>query len=351
MRLALSTVKIIESKLTGFWIDAHLELESGEIDYNDDAKDFKRVSFPVETNGIKTKYLIEKINDGSSVSEYLCILFNSKLLGSEYLNGINQYTVVDIYNSLINQNIVFFSFENFIKAKISDIDIKTDFNMSIEAFDHLLTYLNNNTVPRTEKDFGNRVYRRTDNMGIEWSDRRKSTEKSPYVKFYHKSKELIYNSDEFYKNYFQNGIQKDLIRLEFTIKGKKHLKRLVGKSLNIENTLQDLFYLTQDEYKKISIQILKKHIKMGENMKNHENNDKITPLEIVLSNVIAFYQKNGMSITETVIDLTKNLNKQQKYDWKIKLQDIYKNYSFLTQESISSEFEVIDFLETLGIAD
>ena len=246
IRIPYKAVNILNDELLGHWVDAKINKETGELIYVDDSKPecektFKRLSYNIEHNGIKTKYLVEKLSNGKTVDLFVCILLNSKLLKEDYFKGISPETIDKIYNELMAHNVVSFNRELLEFSFISDVDIKLDFLHCDPA--HLLKHLKSCTKSSNKFGFGARVENKKDMQGIVWGDRKKANFSCPFVKIYNKNIEAAYNSSEFFTTYnpispLQSELITDLVPVS---KGNTH--KLITKKSK---------YLSNDELNSIS---------------------------------------------------------------------------------------------------
>lgn len=352
VRIPLSKVKILSTRLQGKWVSAHINVEDGEVEYG--SEDFKKLAFPVEEDGIKTKYLIERINDGRFVSDYLCILINSKLLKEDYLQGITEDNLYKIYDALKAHRVVEFTFEDFLYSTASDIDIKADFKHP--KISSILNFFKAITIPSKDLGRGFKCNDRKDNSMIQWSHRRSATESCPFVKIYGKTQELIYSSDEFMHKYV-SVVPDDLVRLEYTIKGKKHLQRLLGRTVQASNKLFDILTLSQEQKNDFAVGILRKHIDTNKvgfmcNKARRVDRENTAPVEAVLLSAIELGEMNGMDVSETIAFLLRHVEtKQARYHWKKKISEVYVNHTSRKEDELNAEFETIDFIEELGLMD
>jgi hypothetical protein len=197
----------------------------------DDESNFKRIAYaPKElaSQGISIKMMIVERRalpyledkDERSFSS-LVILINSKLLKEDYFKGITKDTVKKIWEGLQLLGLFSFSFEAFLNSPVVDVDFKVDFeNMPQKQFKEVIEYLNKMCKPVL-------IERGTKNLGIQYSYRKnaKNYISNPFIKLYHKTTELKYNSDVF-ANKFLNLKGKNIVRIEGTVKNKKHFKSL-----------------------------------------------------------------------------------------------------------------------------
>lgn len=304
-------------------------------------KEMKTNSLKIEENGISTYYGIEKqVDSDRRTYSYLVILFNSKLLKGEYLNGIWKDNIKLIYDALIGHRVVYFSYDDFMNGYVTDVDFKKD--ITTEYFDKILIEVNKYTKPSKMKNRGTRVYNRVGhNRGIDFGERKTATPSYPFLKIYDKETELRNNSTEFYQS---NNIQipSNLIRIEFTIKNRKHFRRYEIE----ENTLNSVLNLEGGKLYSILKDIFSIHLEPRKPkapvMKN------LSPTDLIICNSIYFMLEGGVSIGNIVDSLTDNIeSKVARSRTKRKLNDLYR-YHIKDQKVDIINKEVNGFFESIG---
>ena len=94
------------------------------------------------------------------------------------------------------------------------------------------------------------------NLGLEINSRAKATPSKPYIKNYFKEIELQTKSLQFYDLFLKEHLKnnndtiKDLARIEYTIKGYSHKKRLIDKAIlkNNYKTLNELVHIDENSF-------------------------------------------------------------------------------------------------------
>lgn len=347
LRIPIQKVEIIEPALKGNWIKAVISVDTGEI--IEDPEKFKTKAFGVEKKGIKTKYLCQKISNGRTVEDFLCILFNSKLLKGRYLEGITAENVGIVHDELIKQNVISVSFEDFLNGICTDIDFKADYELGENvSFDDILTKLDNMTLKTSDREKGNRIFRQKGNYGIEWSKRQFSSNSNPYVKIYHKSKELLHNSNIFYNEYIGSVVE-NLIRVEWTLKGKKHaesfnLQKESGKRIQVafdDMRFLNLLALSDINKNHMSTQIMSKHIE-GIVKMIKEKKDGMNPADLLIKNMLKYFKENNMGLFEAFKILTEGMNKRSRWQYKKKIEELWA--IDMDKKKYDSQLKVYDFL-------
>jgi hypothetical protein len=259
LRIPISECEILDQGLTGNLIIVN-DKTGMVLDHI-----FKKNAYPINDNGINIYFAIEQQTTANqSRKEFLTMLVTSKLLKDKYFEGIRKDNITNIYDALMSYKVVFFSYESFLNSELTDVDFKkdissTDINSIIKGCFGL-----------TKEDHKYseicKKYDTKTNKGIQWS-RRETTETStkPFIKIYHKGLDLLKSkSNEFYKNYLlgtpaENTVD-NRIRIEFTIKNKKHFRNHKITSTK----LKDILSLSSEIKNKMFIKSLSNHLDVYE---------------------------------------------------------------------------------------
>lgn len=254
VRIPLNKVKIINPAIGETW---------GEVSSNGELSslEFKHKRFTHKSAGATTSYLIQKRKcDAYNNELFLIILFNAKLLGSHYFQGIHSKNINFIYSIIQAQGHALFSFDDFINGAVTDCDIKRDFPTTGKAHqEQIVKGFKALTKLSASKSKGCTVGISEKIVIIQWSKRDTATQASPHVKFYSKDLELQHQSNVFKMEHDLSG--DSVLRLEATIKDRDHFRHLIGsRSKNQTFTLYDLFSLSPEKMIAIINSMLHKHI-------------------------------------------------------------------------------------------
>ena len=205
------------------------------------------------------KWAIEKVTtEKGRANKYLTIQVNSKVLHQHYFKGISLHTVKTVYKQLMNEKVVKFSLKTFLNAECTDIDFKKD--VINEHFRKAITVLNEMSKPFKQYGKGANAFLKKDNLGIEWSNRRTASPTNPFLKLYHKGLQCLKHKEmeAYYNEYLKGGedVITNRIRIEFTLKNKRHLKNWDIQS----QKFIDLLKLSQDKKNEMLEGIVKHHL-------------------------------------------------------------------------------------------
>jgi len=307
IRIPINKVEILSNELSGkrsfYNGDTGEEIENLKVfdessnewvSVNDYESEFKKRSREIREDGITTRFAIEKQQIGfktSITAEYLVILFNSKLLRERYFEGITEENIDLIYECLVAYKIASFSFTDFLSAECTDVDFKKDINYESD-FSILTKTLYGQT--RESRDTGKGAWRKNgkENQGIQFS-RRETTQfkTNPYLKIYHKGVELEYNSTEFRDLYLPDIDCSNRIRIEATVKNKKHFRALFGKAFNTE--LQSVLMLSNEQKELIFQVAAKAHLQPL--VRKSKVDSGMTPTKIMLLSALNIIMDKGIS--------------------------------------------------------
>jgi hypothetical protein len=273
IRLPLEEVTVINPDLNRTFNEVS---DLGELS----SSEWKKKALTIKTKGITTRYAIQKSNAvRSEMRHFLVILFNSKLLGENYLSGIHGGTWLDVYDQIIKQNIVMFSPNTFLDGFITDVDIKRDVIASNDQIKATIENLKVRTKPSKQKSAGYSS-RITENiMILQYSKRDVATITYPHVKIYAKTLELLFNSNDFAYNFHLENIG-NIMRTEATIKNKDHFNTLI-KPTQVESfSLKAILSLSQTKLEHMLKEMVQKHI-YTDTLKMPDNSGNLTLSEML----------------------------------------------------------------------
>ena len=287
---------------------------------------------------IRTTFKIDKKISFNAVEEsyrigHLVVFVNAKQLQNNYLQGITKDTIKDVYNYIISLGAVYFSYEDFMNARILDIDVCRDFICPSDVDhntdrDKLFSSLKSG-VDESKRAIVNKYKQTTLYYN---QDRERATIGKPHIKLYDKTAELRgYRDDQdnsggkkvrdnslsFYIEYLAGTqvdriIHKGIIRLEYTLKNAKALDHF---GLIKVRTLKDLINIdssTLDAACKKMFSKYYKDIPMPKETNREELKD-LTPDSLILVDSIEFIMSVRSDYnTEDILKLLTNKIRQYK---------------------------------------
>lgn len=340
IRIPMQEVLVLDNTLLTGW--TKFSEETGIID-----EEFKDHAIKFNDNGIKTKYLITSIflkNKGRK-EEFLIILINSKKLKQRYLEGITKDNISIVYDYLISQEVVYFTYIDFINSECTDVDFKTDLNIELDKFRKGVTGLKKQAKTSINTGRGCNVFNQKRNVGIEFSKRGTTAYKSnPFLKLYYKTLELNGNSAVFREEYLKEKNIDNLCRVEFTVKNKKHFR-----SFEIENTnLWSLLNLSNETKKDMLQIVVNKHLEKRI-VPTAKIKDTIKPIDYALINSMLSIMSQDMTSFGMVIKILSNgiTDRSARSRLKKKLQELYE-IGIRDTEIDKETKELQEFYDVLG---
>lgn len=296
----------------------------------------------VKKIGYQYDYWIGTQGRRGYTKHYLYIKINSKMLEGRYLEGITINNIKLIYDEIIRQGVVSFTYDHFLKKSFcTDTDFKRDFHCpKIEYYNHLIHLMS--LTPARKDMYGCKKYK----AGRNWNGRATTDPSAhPNFKFYDKDMELMKKkSYKFAEQHLQQDTS-DLKRLEFTLKNEDHMK---GFGIH-DTSLYTLLNLTQDQKEGILEKIVNKCINLNFSIANHDDDDgkDITPFNQVLLNSLKVAMRNAQTLQEALDCLTAGLSTSNKNKYRKKYNNLYEKYIFETNddyERIRNNFKLWNLL-------
>ena len=298
------------------------------------------------------KLSIENITlEKGRVSKYLCIQLNSKILEKDYFKGLTPGTIEKAYNILMNERIVSFNLEAFLYAESTDIDFKKD--IINEHFIKSIEVLYSMSIPYKKAKQGANIFREKDNKGIEWSNRRTATPTNPFLKLYHKGIQCVSHKDmlPFYREHLRSGEMQSLeqiedrVRIEYTLKNKKHLR----KYGLVSHRLKDILSISQEKKNDMLKDIVKYHLEARE-PQSIKPKEGLAPMDMILYSTMSDMVENTIRSKEDIVK--KHIEfieeKNARYRAKKRLNMIFDTYISTRKkakenEGISSLFNALNW--------
>ena len=329
--IPIENISIIDKRLNTSYVKYYHEIELVDEVINDEK------SLIVGHADATTKYQIMQRLFNNENREVLCILVKSKILEDNYLSGITKDNIKELYNIIINQKVVYFTIEEFMASKITDIDICIDYSADQYNVSQIIKQISKMVVyPNYKHHFETKT-----GESLVLNKREKATPSKPHFKVYDKFAEMNNNSAEFRDNHigdaeFNRLKQRygGLIRLEYTIKNKKHLNRLGLKF----NDLRDVLNMSDKMMTEIVESGLHNYIN-----KNKMNKDKEqSTTDTIISNLIDILVIEGYG-EETIKSVCEDIeNSSQRSKWKKRIKNLMNKT--VDQETLNKNNKVEEFL-------
>lgn len=349
-RIELSEVDILDRNLLDHIIIQRINETTGELI---EETAIQANSLKVQKHGYQIHFAIRRFFDNKELKDYLEVLVNSKLLESDYLNGISSGNIEKLFNNLLSCGVFTCPFEVFLsKGLCSDIDIKKDVELSRSDFDKGITELEAATLPSKKSGFGANVFRTKSNLGIEWNSRAKATNQKPFLKLYHKPTEaaisdanqLKKNEIPFFDTYVGMDNIKERVRVEGTIKSMNSAKTYGITDLS----LLGIISIKPEKLNEILVDCLNRNLNKRV-VEARKVSDKISPSELIyyvhLDNMI----RNQSYDFDTALEYTlcHFEDKVAKSRMKKTLTEVYKKH-IEVQSYVKKIMRVNTFFNAIG---
>lgn len=206
-------------------------------------------------NYVTIRIAIEwQINSHQKNQQFITLMLNSKLLLEDYMQGIHGGSLKKLYSNLMAasevKHLVHIPYQSFINGEVTDCDYKKDVPQKLHDFKAAIHKLQG--IVGRDNPLVN-AYLKSDNMGIQFSHRKtRKFVKQPFIKLYSKPIELRSKHPDFLREVLDGNIDEDIVRVEFTIKNKKHWK-MYGV---VSPTLERIVDLPQETLQKMMQQAI-----------------------------------------------------------------------------------------------
>jgi hypothetical protein len=253
----------------------------------------------------------------------LILLVNSKQVGYGYFSGITLSTIRAVYEISISANILRCSFATFMQANCTDTDFKKDFPCIIDEYKQMIRGLNTMGLQSVVRGHG--ANKMKNDLGIEFNTRLTATIAKPFVKVYHKEIELQENSFDFADRYLSDINYKDIIRIESTVKDKKHFMSLLPELK--DTSLDSILNLNTSQKDIILADSFNRNLQPRTHNRVYENKELNSKDLLDLQILNTLINISGFTI-ETALNqiLRTQICKVAKYRFKKRLTTLYNDY-------------------------
>ena len=326
IRIPFHRVEILSDELQISW--SRHNAETFVVKENEEPTFQTMQVFPVKNDYgdilYKIRYDVLKATIKKNAPEkFLFIGINSKILEQKYFEGITSDNIRLIYDKIIKHNIASFTFEDFLNGECTDVDFKKD--VRCHEFQKVKSILSKMTKKTGLYGNGAKTFNQKDNSGIQWSKRETSTPSNPYFKLYNKKVELETKSVLYFEKYIkdQDYNLSGLIRIEYTIKNKKHFRENEVEGTRLTSLLQ-----LSEEVKNAMLKKIVKHHLLPRVIEPVKPDTYLKPTEMTFYNLLLFGFENTYVGKEVLIDTAiKNVGpKSRKSEMRKRLLNIWDTY-------------------------
>tara|TARA_R110001632_G_scaffold99335_1_gene206066 strand:- start:1402 stop:2103 length:702 start_codon:yes stop_codon:yes gene_type:complete len=206
----------------------------------------------------------------------------------------------------------------FIIQSIADVDFKKDYVINLVDYHKGLGIIKDCGKLSKYKDDGCLSYAN----GLEFSKRETIKYLSkPFFKIYHKEIELNQNSAGFSNKHLKGIDYKDGVRIECTVKNKKHFQ-----SLGVEdNSLKTVLSLSNEVKESLISNIVKKHLSKREMIKPKKNIG-LNPSQQILFDYVNLLLEHGNTIDGAITYILGPFSGNSKHRKKKELEYVYESF-------------------------
>lgn len=278
-----------------------------------------------DRDGVITPYSIRSkaYTDKDFRQDVVLVGLTSKLLGSDYFNGISSDTLPQVYDSLMSQGVIQCDYDVFCSGDVLDCDIKQDFKATSDEFKAVRHVFKSSAKVSARADRGYLEFNRKDNKGIQFGKRERSSPSFPYLKLYDKSAELVNreHSAEFVKAH-GISVPSGLVRIEMTISNRKHFRKYGVKDTRISSVAS----LSQDVYSSMFVDSFKTYLNMRDAVVRMPNDLSPTD-EVLVKWMIDLLDNTDYSVDDLIDYTIRDLEcKVQRSRMKSRLWALYESY-------------------------
>ena len=339
LRIPLIQVSLKDKELFNHML--HVNEGTGEIeDYKRKAKEY------TISDSVKVRIGVQNVVTSKGIhTEQLIVLLNTKILGSRYFEGFTKDNIDLVYNELMALGAFWISKQEFLSSSCTDIDFKFDQRMKWNDYKKTIQDFKDATKKTALSSGGYKPYTPTKdnplNYGLQFGGKRdNATMSKPFFKIYNKTGEFTgktnKNSNEFCSEYFSNVDISDVVRLETTIKNKRHAELLGIKDV----TINGLLSLTEKEKIIAFRKILAKHLDIEVKKINKPMNDNLSPEQLINYNCLMYLMQSTNFDAQTIIEeimLSNVSDKVSKHRKKKSLMSLYENYIKGNKEDLRTQ--------------
>jgi len=316
-KIELSQIDVLNDNITDHRIKQVINSTTGEV----------IEETPIQQNSLQIpfeKYHIHFAINKIFGVEYIVVLINSKLLQSNYRDGISMNNIEAIYNQIMSCEVFHCSFEQFLKdGEYSDVDIKRDEILPPKEFKDAVKTFEKMSVPQKKSKHGVNAFTKNDNLGVEWNNRAGASYAHPFLKLYHKEIEAKHSKNsDFFNHYLEPEELNNVVRIECTLKNSHDAKKHGFK----DNKLITLLSATREQLNAIishSIESnLEKRIKKIERRTKSKLNNSALVQFLLLNKLI---QDDGLTFENALFFILEHTNdKMNKTRLKKSLTKVYE---------------------------
>jgi len=266
----------------------------------------------------------------------------SKILGSQYFDGITNDSFRIIYDAIIGSGLVGVSMDALLSSGIAtDFDIKKDsYFPGHMDFGQYCYHLKRQAKPTTDIGKGCKVYNNVnDGRGIQFSTRKTATAAYPFLKLYDKARELHTKSLSFTRECLPSYDITGLVRAEVTVKNRQQFKRVIKSA---DNSLGAVLSLSSNEMQMFLTHAQQIHI--DKVTAYRPKSTEYTAMSLTLYRAVSIHLDSGMSFSQIQNLLLEGRDKVDKSRTKKLLNEMHAYYLGEKKDALDASCEGIDLI-------
>jgi hypothetical protein len=340
IRIKRELVEILNSDILDEKSKIIISNSSGEILSEDKIKSF---STEIQFDAYKIRIaLVSYYNFQAKLQEdFMEIYLHSKILESDYFQGITKENIKGVYDKLMATNVFAVSYETFVSSCVNDIDIKFDYKTPKDVFEESNKELFKRSLESKKLEVGGKLW---DNGNLTFNRRESSSITHPFVKLYDKQLECQNKNAEFFDVYCDSEEFMQRRRLEVTIKKTAEIKKVFDV---YESNLNSILSLTQEQMKEYCVMAINKNLTQTCKVEKSaiQNNNLDTTIHIHFSNSM---NNQGQTFMQTLSSFLEHFegDRKNKYRMRLKAEKWLENKNS-TEKDVSEEVQ--ELLKLLGV--
>ena len=340
IRIKREQITILNSDILDEKSKIIISNSSGEIISEDKIKSF---STEIKFNAYKIRIaLVSYFNFQTKIQEeFLEIYLHSKILESNYFQGITSENIRGIYDKLIAEKVFDVSYEVFISSCVNDVDIKFDYIATKEGWEESNKEIYNRAVESKKLEVGGKIW---DNGNLTFNRRESCSIAHPFVKLYNKELECNDKNQEFFNTYCGYDEIRQRRRIEVTIKKTAEIKKVFDV---YESNFKSLLSLSQEQMQNYCVVAISKNLIQTCRVEKSaiKNNNLDTLIHIHFSNSM---ENQGQTFMQTLTSFLEHFegDAKNKHRMKLRAKNWLENKTS-TKKDVSEEVQEI--LKMLGI--
>ena len=344
-----SQVQIIDNKLGEEYkrlfehsgeLETRINLETGKFE------EFVNLQNHVvdETFGIKSRIAIGTQVHGDNINKVIYVQVNAKMLREKYDEGINNNNWKMLYNHIINLQVIYIDERTWLHGLVSDIDFCYDFEATPAELISFSNRLKTIILPHMVKFLFGQWSKNT-NVGLQFRERSKGTPAKPFIKYYHKGLELLYNSVVFYNKFLKDNETdyNNIARLEVNLKNAEHKKY---HNLSHIKSFIDLMEITEKQKEKLIFTATPKYVT---SLHKDLNNGDLPPMDQYTLWLFKQLMRHGYGKSAFIAGLEIFPDKQQKHRMRKKLFKLFAEID--DQKTLTENTKIDEIFKQLRILE